>query len=83
MRAARHVASATDVEQSIAVGRAAVQLAVEERSGVMVTIERLQDAPYRWITGSAPLEKMANVEKKMPREYISPDGFHITPACRR
>ncbi|MEW6166921.1 MAG: 6-phosphofructokinase [Pseudomonadota bacterium] len=83
MRAARHIASKTDVEQSYAVGKAAVELALAGKSGVMVTIERQSDAPYRWTTGSAPLEQVANVEKKMPREYIRGDGFHITEACRR
>jgi 6-phosphofructokinase 1 len=83
MRAARHIASATDVEQSYAVGKAAVELAVAGKSGVMVTIERQADAPYRWITGEAPLAQVANVEKKMPREFISADGFQITEACRR
>jgi ATP-dependent phosphofructokinase / diphosphate-dependent phosphofructokinase len=83
MRAARHIASKTDVEQSYAVGKAAVELALAGQSGVMVTIERQCDAPYRWTTGSAALEQVANVEKKMPREYIRGDGFHITEACRR
>ncbi|MCC2658967.1 MAG: 6-phosphofructokinase [Panacagrimonas sp.] len=83
MRAARHIASATDVEQSYAVGRAAVELAVAGKSGVMVTIERQADSPYRWVTGEAPLAQVANVERKMPREFITQDGFHITDACRR
>lgn len=82
-RAARHIASKTDVEQAYAVGRAAVEMAVAGRSGVMVTIVRDADAPYRWHIGEAPLEAVANVEKKMPREFITVDGFHITPACRR
>jgi 6-phosphofructokinase 1 len=83
MRAARHIASKTDLQQSYAVGKAAVELAVKGRSGVMVTIERLADKPYKWKTGEAPLEKVANVEKKMPRDFITADGFHITDKCRR
>ncbi|HXQ27738.1 MAG TPA: 6-phosphofructokinase [Gemmatimonadales bacterium] len=83
MRAARHIAAKVDVEQSYAVGRSAVELALQGASGVMVTIERQADNPYRWTTGSAPLEKVANVERKMPREFITPDGFHITEQCRR
>lgn len=83
MRAARHIASATDVEQSYAVGKAAVELAVAGKSGLMATIERQSDSPYAWKTGEAPLSEVANVEKKMPREYITADGFHITDACRR
>ncbi len=82
MRAARHVVSKTDLQQSYAVGKAAVELAIKGRSGVMVTIDRLSDKPYKWKTGEAPLEKVANVEKKMPRDYISEDGFHITGKCR-
>jgi 6-phosphofructokinase 1 len=53
------------------------------KSGVMVTIERTSDEPYEWTLGEAPLDEVANVEKKMPREFISEDGFHITDACRR
>ncbi len=82
-RAARHIASKTDVEQAYAVGKAAVELAVQGRNAVMPTIVRLSDAPYRWEIGVANLADVANVEKKMPREYISEDGFHITEACRR
>ena len=83
MRAARHIASGTDVEQSYAVGGAAVELALAGKSGVMVSIERQSDAPYVWTTGSAPLDKVANVERKLPRDFVSKDGFHITDACRR
>jgi 6-phosphofructokinase len=83
MRAARHIASKTDVEQAYAVGKAAVELALLGKSSVMATIERTADAPYAWTTGSAPLDKVANVEKKMPRDFISTDGFQITPKCRR
>lgn len=83
MRAARHIASATDVEQAYAVGRAAVEYAVAGKAGLMVTIERESDDPYRWSLGEAPLAQVANVEKKMPRDYISEDGFHITAKARR
>lgn len=83
MRSARHIASATDLEQSYAVGRAAVEYAAAGKSGVMVTIERVSDEPYQWTLGEAPLDEIANVEKKMPREFIREDGFHITDACRR
>jgi ATP-dependent phosphofructokinase / diphosphate-dependent phosphofructokinase len=48
----------------------------------MATIKRLSDKPYRWEIGDAPLKDIANVERKMPKEYISADGFHITDACR-
>jgi 6-phosphofructokinase len=81
-RAARHIASKTDVEQAYAVGRGAVELAMAGKSGLMVTIVREADNPYKWSLGEAALTQVANVEKKMPRDYISADGFHITEACR-
>lgn len=82
-RSARHLASRTDVEQAYAVGKAAVELALQGHNAVMPTIVRKSDRPYRWTIGVAPLAKVANVEKKMPRNFISRDGFHITAACRR
>jgi 6-phosphofructokinase 1 len=82
-RSARHVASSTDVAQARAVGRAAVELAVEGRSGVMPVIERVSDDPYEWRIATAALEDIANHEKKMPADYISDDGFGITDAARR
>jgi 6-phosphofructokinase 1 len=81
-RAARHIASRVDVEQAYAVGRAAVELAVKGRGAVMPTIVRTSNKPYKWKIGVADLEKVANVEKKMPREYITEDGFGITNRCR-
>jgi 6-phosphofructokinase 1 len=82
-RAARHVASETDVEHAYAVGRAAVEFAVAGKSGVMPAIRRLSDAPYRWDIIEAPLAEVANQEKLMPAEFISADGFGITEAARR
>ena len=81
-RSARHLASKTDLEQAHALGVAAVDLALQGKNAVMATICRLADAPYRWEIGDAPLAEIANVERKMPPEFISPDGFHITDACR-
>ena len=82
-RAARHVASATDLAQSVAVGKAAVALALKGRNQVMAAIERTAHAPYAWRVGAVPLEQVANVERKMPAEFIAADGFGITPAARR
>jgi len=82
-RSARHIASKTDVEQAYAVGKAAVELALHGENAVMVTIVRKADQPYRWSVGTAPLGKVANVERKMPRSFITRDGYHITAACRR
>jgi ATP-dependent phosphofructokinase / diphosphate-dependent phosphofructokinase len=81
-RSARHIASKTDLEHARAVGRAAVELAVEGQTGVMPVIRRTSDDPYRWTVESAPLSRIANREKKMPSDFISADGFGITPACR-
>ena len=81
-RAARHLASKTDVEQSYAVGRAAVEYALAGRHAVMAAITRVSDRPYRWKITEAPLEKVANVEKKLPRDFISKDGYGITPKAR-
>jgi len=81
-RAARHIASKTDVEQSYAVGKAAVELAVSGRNSVMPTVVRKSNRPYKWGVGVAPLDKVANVEKTMPRDFISGDGFGITAKCR-
>jgi 6-phosphofructokinase 1 len=82
-RAARHIASKTDVAQAYAVGKAAVELAIKGRNAVMPAIVRKSDKPYRWSIGVADLKDVANVEKKMPRDYITADGFHITAKCRQ
>ena len=82
-RAARHIASKVDVEQAYAVGKAAVEFALKGHHAVMPTIVRTSQKPYRWKIGMAPLEKVANVEKMLPRDYITADGFHITAKGRR
>jgi 6-phosphofructokinase 1 len=82
-RSARHIASKTDVEQAYAVGKAAVQFALQGKNAVMPTIVRKSATPYRWSIGEAPLAAVANQEKKVPRSFITRDGFGITGACRR
>ena len=81
-RAARHIASKTDVDQAYALGKAAVELAIKGQNAVMPTVERISDKPYKWKVGVAPLSKVANVEKFMPRDFITADGFGITAKCR-
>jgi len=81
-RAARHIASNTDLEQSYAVGREAVRYALAGKNAVMAAIKRSSQSPYRWKIEPVPLAKVANREKMMPRGYITRDGFHITAACR-
>jgi 6-phosphofructokinase 1 len=82
-RAARHIASKTDVEQAYAVGKAAVEFAVQGMNGVMPAIIRTSGKPYRWKIRPVPLAEVANVEKRVPRHFITADGFGITAACRR
>jgi 6-phosphofructokinase 1 len=82
-RAARHIASKTDVDQAYAVGKAAVEMALKGHNAVMPCIVRMSDKPYRWTIGMADLEKVANQEKKMPADFISRDGFGITHKCRQ
>ncbi|HWU85080.1 MAG TPA: 6-phosphofructokinase [Rhodocyclaceae bacterium] len=82
-RAARHIASKTDVDQAYAVGKAAVEMAIAGKNAVMPAIRRLSDSPYKWDIVEAPLAQVANVEKKMPKDFITEDGYGITEACRR
>src|SRR3954468_9011682 len=82
-RAARHIASKTDVKQAYDLGKRAVELALKGHNAVMPTIERVSDAPYKWKIGVADLKDVANVEKFMPRDFITADGFGITEKCRR
>ncbi|MCC7325599.1 MAG: 6-phosphofructokinase [Burkholderiales bacterium] len=81
-RAARHLASKTDVLQAYAVGKAAVEMALDGGNAVMPAITRISDKPYRWKITQAPLSKVANVEKMLPRDYISRDGYGITAKAR-
>ena len=82
-RSARHLASRTDLEQAMAVGRAAVECALNGQNAVMPVIVRDADAPYRWHVDIAPLARIANHEKTMPKGFIRPDGYGITTAARR
>lgn len=81
-RSARHLASQTDLDHAMAVGKAAVEFAVAGKNAVMPAIIRTSDEPYQWEVQEAPLSKIANVEKMLPAEYIREDGYGITPACK-
>lgn len=81
-RAARHIASKSDVDQAYATGKAAVEFALKGHNSVMPTIDRVSNKPYKWKVGMAPLSKVANVEKMMPKNFITSDGFGITEKCR-
>lgn len=82
-RSARHIASETDLKQAYAVGKAAVQYALAGKNSVMPVIKRTSDQPYRWKIEEAPLAKIANVERKVPRSFITRNGFGITAKGRR
>jgi 6-phosphofructokinase 1 len=82
-RAARHIASGMDVAQAYAMGQYAVELALAGKNAVMPIVVRTQDEPYQWTVGEAKLSDVANVEKKMPRDFITEDGYGITEKCRR
>lgn len=81
-RSARHIASQTDVDQAYKLGRSAVELALKGKTGIMVTIVRKEGKSYRWGIGETSLINVANIEKGMPKKFISPDGFGITQACK-
>lgn len=81
-RSARHIASKVDIEQAYALGQAAVKAAVAGKHGVMMSLVRKKTKRYSWTIEEVPIAKVAGVEKKMPRHFITKDGFHITKACR-
>ncbi|MDE2354819.1 MAG: 6-phosphofructokinase, partial [Betaproteobacteria bacterium] len=82
-RSARHIASKTDVAQAYAMGKAAVEFALRGHNAVMPIIVRTSNRPYAWKVGMVPLAEVANREKMLPRDFITPDGFGITAKCRR
>ena len=77
-RSARHISSKTDLDQAYAVGKKAVEFALAGKNAVMPVIKRLSNKPYKWKIESASLSKVANVEKTLPKGYISKDGFTIS-----
>lgn len=80
-RSARHIASQTDVDQAYALGASAVEFARAGKSGIMATIIRESQEPYQWRIGETPLSTVANIEQSLPDNFISEDGFNITPAA--
>lgn len=81
-RAARHLSSRSDVEQAYALGEAGVEFALEGANAIMPTVDRISSSPYEWKIGQAPLADVANVEKMMPLDFITDDGFGITAKCK-
>jgi len=82
-RSARHIASQTDLDQAYALGKHAVEMLLKGKTGLMPIIKRKSDSPYRWTVDEVALSKVANVEKSLPKNFITKDGFGITEACRR
>lgn len=81
-RSAGHLLSATDVAQAKALGEAAVCAASQGKNGLMMTIKRTSNAPYKWETSQISLSEVANIERTLPDSFISQDGMHITSACK-
>ena len=81
-RSASHLSSGVDRTQAYEVGKKAVRFAVNGQNGVMPVIKRKSSKPYRWEVVSAPLTKIANVEKKLPAGFITKDGFGMTKKAR-
>ena len=81
-RAARHISSKTDLNQAYAVGKAAVRFALSGENAVMPIIKRISTNPYSWEIDKVKLSKVANVEKKLPQNFITKDGFGVTEACK-
>ena len=81
-RAARHISSKTDLDQAYAVGKAAVKFALSGENAVMPIIKRTSSNPYSWEIDKVKLSRVANVEKKLPKKFISKDGFGVTEACK-
>ncbi|AUJ59049.1 6-phosphofructokinase [Coxiella endosymbiont of Amblyomma americanum] len=80
-RAARHLASQTDLDQAYALGKSAIEYALTKTSNIMLTIQRKNNENYQWRVGTAPLSQVANAERKMPKDFITKDGFGITKSC--
>jgi 6-phosphofructokinase 1 len=77
-RSARHIASKVDLEQAQAVGSFAIKYALAGMNGVMPIIVRSKGPKYKWSIEAAPLSKIANLEKKLPKSFISKNGMNIT-----
>lgn len=79
-RCASHLASRTDVNEAYAVGGAAASAAFAGETGRMISLKRISDYPYQCITESVDVQQVANLEKKVPLDWITPDGMQVTAA---
>ena len=82
-RSARHIASQTDLEQAYSVGQAAIELVLKGQNAVMPIIKRKNTKKYSWEIDKVSLSRVATKEKKMPRSFITKDGFGITGSCKK
>jgi 6-phosphofructokinase 1 len=74
------LASETDLQEAYEVGRAGVRAVVAGESGVMITLQRVADEPYRCTTGFTPVERVANTQRLLPPEYLHPTRPWVTDA---
>ena len=79
-RCASHLASRTDVNEAYAVGGAAAAAAFAGETGKMISLKRISNYPYQCITEAVDVQKVANLEKKVPLDWITPDGMQVTAA---
>ena len=77
-RAATHLASLTDINEAFQVGHDAVAAANAGKTGMMITLDRNGDDPYQCGTSAYDIHAIANVERKVPDEWITADGTDLT-----
>lgn len=78
-RCAAHISSRTDINESFALGQAAVKYAAEGMTAVMSTIKRVSNDPYQWIIEPENVSLIANQAKTIPLEWITPEKNDVTP----
>ena len=79
-RCASHLASRTDVNEAYAVGGAAAAAAFAGETGKMIALKRISEYPYQCTTEAVDVQQVANLEKKVPLDWITPDGMQVTAA---
>lgn len=78
-RCAAHISSRTDINESFALGQAAVKYAAGGMTAVMSTIKRVSNDPYQWIIEPENVSLIANQAKTIPLEWITPEKNDVTP----
>ena len=78
-RCASHIVGRVDITEAFQVGGAAVKAAFEGETAKMVILKRISDDPYLCVTDLYDVHKIANIEKKVPREWINEAGDYVTP----